>query len=221
VELIDLETYSTNEVNDLNEFLLSFFLTVQFPIFFNTFREERVVTALVSKSSIKFGLAHNDVSSHSLSPKLSTSVLTTWSITCEPWNYAAPHIIRDDTDVRIIEREDSPPSPSYPAWIHPRPDGRTRQRVKQCQFGCKSSSILHFVIRPAGWLVGRSARRGKNRRLLVQESVTAQLRSDAQEHHSSRDYSMLPLSTRNYINQRPGFQSNVFYSDNTKSKIGT
>jgi len=34
VKLIDLETYSTNEVNDSNEFLLSVFLTVQFPIFY-------------------------------------------------------------------------------------------------------------------------------------------------------------------------------------------
>lgn len=77
------------------------------------------------------------------------------ALTCGPWNYAAPHIIRNDTDVRIIEPEytpvpQRPPPPPQPPPTPPSThtsDGRTRQRVKQSQFGCKSSSVLHFVIR--------------------------------------------------------------------------
>lgn len=93
-----------------------------------------------------------------------------------PWRYGRSH---------NRTREFSVPSSAPPPRIHLRPDGRTRQRVKQSQFGCKSSSILHFVIRPTS----RPGRRSENQHRAVQESVTARLRSDAQVHRGSCDYS--------------------------------
>lgn len=129
------------------------------------------------------------MSSHSLSTKLSTSVLTTWSITYEPWNYAAPHIIRDDTDVRIIEREDSPRRPRVAYPTDPPMLRRTHPAARKAM-PVRMQIFVHFAFcHPSG---RPASRRSAVRRLLVQESVTARLRSDAQVHHAhhgSRDYS--------------------------------
>jgi len=87
-----------------------------------------------------------------------------------PWRYGRSH---------NRTRGFSASSSASPPRIHLRPDGRTRQRVKQSQFGCKSSSILHFVIRPTS----RPARRES-----TSSGASARLRSDAQVHHGSCDY---------------------------------
>lgn len=95
------------------------------------------------------------------------------ALTCEPWNYAMPHIIRNDTDVRIIEPESIRPVPaSSPPTIHPRlrrthPAARKAKPVR-----------MQIFVRFAFCHPPDPTRSSENQP--VQESVTARLRSGAQ-----------------------------------------
>lgn len=75
------------------------------------------------------------------------------ALTCGPWNYAAPHIIRNDTDVRIIEPEYTPvphrPPPPTPADSPVRPHRRrTHPAARKAKpVRMQIFVVLHFVIR--------------------------------------------------------------------------
>lgn len=98
------------------------------------------------------------------------------ALTCGPWNYAAPHIIRNDTDVRIIELEYTPvphrlstpaDSPARPHLRRTHPAARKAKPVRMQIF------VRFAFCHPLGLTRG-----GENQP--VQESVTMRLRSGAQ-----------------------------------------
>lgn len=122
------------------------------------------------------------------------------ALTCGPWNYAVSHIIRNDTDVRIIENQSRSPQFSQ-STSHPRlPNGRMHPAARKAKPVRMQIFVRFAFCHPLG--PARPDRESTRR--LVQESVTARLRSDAQVMLvvcDSREIIPVNVSPRGYINQ--------------------